>query len=529
MCTTANVAAQKKGFVWDPPASVQNALDDLRTIALTGATAVRTPLISDTSLFSLADSLAITFFQELGVEYLTATELLDETPTSATKLIDALKFGGKFASGRTFGLSYLADTSDPDACRYFETLGTIGREVSPESVLYYTSPYVSEDACSSTVDFRLASTIAANKFLKFGTEQSWPARLGFAGVGTYFDPASYSGLRSRHSEESQARFLENALTYIDRLGDAVPAVFIYRWRDEHEESSFETDLFARKFGVNGDSGSRESREVARGFFVGNQKVFAFDAGEEPQRPINWMVILAWIILSLLAVAYVLTPRVQSIMQRYFFAHGFYCSAVAEGRETTPLASASIILLIALSFSLVATTVVRHIAFSSGFDILAHRLPDFAAWVLLRTSVQSSLGVILISVLYFAIVLIQSAYLSIVGGAKGRIGPVQALQLQIWPRWHMIALMVLAVSAFSSSEGRITSYTGIVLAIMATTSMLWSTLRTVYDFRLASRQPVVRTFAAGLLSPSLLIAMGILFLLIREKGTVAYLWHLLALG
>ena len=514
--------AQDRGFVWQPPISTVQALAELDVISSTGASALRTPVLRDTLLFGRADSLGIVFYQELDVRYRTETELLEATPVASAQLQDAIEFSARYKSGRTFGVSHNSDTANRRSCAYFSTLQGIADRHPQNIKLYYTTPFLFKDACAGIVDIRLASAIAAKNYLRNGHQQQWPPDMGFASIGIHFNEKSFSGLRSPNSAESQARYLENTLTRIEDFDDPVPALFVNRWRDQNESTSFERDLFDRRFGVNGNNGSREARGVARGFFIGNQKVFAFDAGEERRARADWMVVLCWVILSLLSLAYIMTPRIQAMTQRYFFAHGFYCQAVAEGRETTPLASISIVMLISFAFTIVLITVARHVAFSSGFDVLAHRLPDFPQWILLKASSKSMLTILLFALLYFAVMMIQSAYLSFAARGQSRISPVQALQLQIWPRWHMILLMVLSVSLFTTSGGQIDSSKGVLLAALAVLSAVWSSGRSIHDFRRASRQTTPRAAVATVLSPSILIATTLVILLVQHRETISFL-------
>ncbi len=518
--------SQDVGYVWEPPPSLAEAKEELRTIASIGATAVRTPVLYEIEMFRLADSLGIRFYQELPVRYRTTTELVEASPTASSILRSAIGGGGNYRSSDTFGLAYMSNTSHERACAYFNTLAEIGRSIRSDVRLYYTTPFLEEDACKEYVDFRLASTISAGKFLKNDSVAGWPADLGFAGVGTHYDPDSFAGLRSEGSEEFQARYLEEILTAIDAVSNNPPALFVYRWRDQSRTSEFENDLFDRKFGVTGTDGSRAARDVTRGFFQGNQKVFAFDAGEQKSEPIDILVLLSWLIIASLVVVYVLTPRVQAISKRYFVAHGFYCSAVAEGRENTPLANASLVALAALSFSVIGASAIAHTSYSAGFDILTHRLPDFPRWLMLKTSSLSVLTIAVIAAVFFAIVLIQGSFLSFMSGRGRKLSPMQAVQLQIWPKWHLVVLMLLTVSLFSPAAGYRSS-SGIILSILLVISILWSTGRAAYDYYLASRQTAGRALLVTVLSPTFLLIALCLVILVRQGDTIQFLYDVYA--
>lgn len=528
----APVSAQEepvRGMVWTPPANFGQAERDLRAMHARGVEAVRTPPVRDERLLAVADTLGLQWYQELPLAYLSAGALGDTLNYARAQLDTLTALAQRHPSMRHFGLLQLGDTSDPAICSLLQQLAqAVQNEGPPGSQTYYVTPFTVADRCASVVDAVLLDTRRAAHPMQ--ALRAWQAAhpetpAGLGALGTWVRSDTLRGLRTPHTPEAQARYLEQHLehAFADTLQASPSVVFVYRWRDTVDTHS---DPYGRAYGLHADDNrARPAADVVEGFFTGTKTVFAFPSGQSPGRSVPWPVLLGWGWVALLAVTYFRGPRFQSMVMRYFWAHNFYQESVREGREV--LVGSTLVLLGGVLVSVAILTTVTARAFQDVADVLwaLEALPpplDASLASLMATPWR--LG--LVSAIGYSLSLLLWAGL-LVGAGRYRRGITtgQALMLVVWPRWVLVLVMAaaLTVSAPDPETGRtllrwLWSITGVL--------MLWMAGRTVTDAIAVMRVPSLLVAGTVLFSPlfvALWIAVGAV---VWYDVPITFLHHLL---
>ena len=524
-----------EGVVWRPPASQQGAVADLQRMREMGIEVVRTMVVQDQSLLSVADALNLQLYQELPVAALPARRLLDTLGFAQDELMRLLRTAQPHRSARHFGLGYGVDTSDSTACAYFERLSSFARTASDGSVrVYYVTRFIEDDACSHTVDFVLLDALGKDDPSEL--VRRWRAAhpdvpVGIASVGRFVDVGAGGGLHVEGSEEAQARYLERSLRRLLRSSDPPAAgVFVYRWRDQRTEvpsPAFDLENpYRHAFGLFADDGrARPAADVVSGVFGRGQNVFAFAAGRPAPPGYPFSTIAGWIVLAILGIAYASSPRMRPMVPRYFSAHGFYREAVREGRDV--LLTASIVLLVALALAVaiiwyvILDTWRTHADFLLLFQMMPSGVEEFIVTILGRPF----LFLLLVGSIYGVSLTVWSAILSFTSRRRYPLYPAQALMLAIWPRWAVVLLMIAAmVVATLPPETAAVNPLHLLVAWVVIT--LAATGRTLFDFAAITRVPPGGLALGALLNPLVLILLALLVLALRYQPETAFLWHAL---
>ena len=357
------------GVVWNMPGSTAAALDDLLAMRRAGVRVVRTGLVADTLVLRGASLLGLSLFQDLPVEGLPATFLVDRTELAARMLAEALEWGRPYAAARHFGLARASDTSDPRARPYFEALTDLAhREGAAGTQTYYVSRFPASDRAARTVDFVLLDARDADPaavLQRWRNAHETPA--GLASFGTGVVPGRDGGWRTLGSEAAQARTFENA--FDDLLALATPPVvaFVYRWRDAAEDAAERdqrAEVTGTRFGLLGeDDAPRPAFEVASGFWTGRQRVFAFDAGAPAERELQAspLLLLGWGLVLCLGVFYAGAPRLSNLAPRYFTRRDLYREAVARGYDLSVLETSGLAVGLSVAAGVVGAAVLRALA------------------------------------------------------------------------------------------------------------------------------------------------------------------------
>ncbi len=289
-----------KGIVWDGPQPPTT--QDLLKIHEAGVEAVRLPIITDHTLFYVADTLGLQLFQDLPIRFLPAPALLDTLEYAKNQLDLARQRYPSNRSARHFGISTNSDTSNPQACEYFKELAAW----APDLILYYTSAFIADDQCYSDVDLVLLDGRKDLDPVRMIKDWSRPTPIGFSSVGKKVDPDKF-GLNHANSPQSQARFLENHLPKL--LETNAEVIFVYRWKDIDDTSS--------QWGLMDVSGQeRPALDVLRGIYTGTQQIFAFDYGDKPIQAASWPLILSWITCLLIALLCLWYGRFANLIWKY---------------------------------------------------------------------------------------------------------------------------------------------------------------------------------------------------------------------
>lgn len=517
------------GVIWTPPPSFPRAERDLRTMHDQGVALVRTPPIRDERLLTLADTLGLLVYQDVPLSYLSASQMADSLDYAREQLGQMLRLAQRHPSARHFGLVDHSDTSDPAACSILQQLAAVVRNQGPPgSQTYYVTPFVAADRCGPVVDtvlldVRNAARPAHRLAAWRAAHPDVPVSVG--ALGTWVRRDSLRGLLAPHSPEAQARYLERHLGHLfaDTLQAAPSAVFVHRWRDDAAQRS---DPYGRNYGLRTASDRpRPAAGVVAGFFTRTQTVFAFPAGQRPEAPTPWLVLMGWGCIGLIAIAYFRGPRLQQMVMRYVWAHNFYQESVREGREVLPGSTLAILGNGLAGF--VALGVVLGRCFQDDQSVLwaLHALPDTLESTLAPLMNEPWLLGAALAAGYAAGLLVWMGGLMGASRYGSSLSVDQALMIIGWPRWLLVLVMIaaLTVSSFPPETGR-----PLVLWVVSGTAglMLWMTGRTLADFMAVTRTPLALALATVLLSPLFMAFWVGGYLVLRHDVPIAFISHLL---
>lgn len=518
-------APWSKGIVWTPPDEVRQAEHELRRMQQMGIEAVRTGLIRDERLLTVADTLGLQLFQELPIAFLSASALNDTLGYAVRQLDRALDRAREHPSARHFGLARLADTSVPAACSYFERFARHVRQRGEETVrLYYLTPFVASDRCGAAVDFVLLDVQNAEAPLHLLSQwtQTHPAvPVGLGALGTWVRPGAPRGLRVAHSPEAQARYLERQLSALEAApGTSPTAVFVYRWADGT------ADPYGRPYGLHARTGTRRpAADVVEGFFTEQQTVFAFPAGEPPPPAVPWLILLGWGVVILIGSVYAREPRFRHTVVRYFQAHTFYQEAVREGREVLVGSSLALLIAEAISIGALGTVGARLERYERGVVLALQALPEGLQEGLASLLATPWMLGLLIGAVYALGLVLWALVLVSISKRASSISAEQAAMLVVWPRWPVFGVLVgaLVIATLSPEAGR-----PLMLLLIGGTVLIavQAVGRTLIDFMAVARLSGYWAALAAVGSPLPVLVLLVLVEVIRNDVALRFLWHLL---
>ena len=530
-----------RGVVWTPPDSAALALRDLVEMQRAGVRAVKTSPIQSEALLTAADRLGLALFQDLPVADLPAGRLVETTAAAGRELDSLLARAARHPSARYVGLASLADTSEPGACAYFDQLVARMRADGPEGMqAYYTSRFANADRCAGSVDLVLLDARSEPPAPRLAR---WRVLRGDrpAGVvlGQAVRPGEQGGYREMGTEASQGRYLEQQLAGLTGLSadadgaflpglDAPPAaLFLYRWRDSAADAApLSAGVSRMDFGMRDETDrSRPSLAVARGYFTGQQRTFAFDAGKAPSGGApSLLAILAALSVVGLVGLYARGGEVNLLAERYFLRHGLYQEAVRRGRELDAGTSAALAGCLALAAGVLTTIALRTLART---DALALTLAPLAEGTRegIVTLLTAPVGLaLLVTALYALWLVIVMVWLFALTGTAHRIRPQQAITLAVWPRWPLLVLMLGALLVATMPAGLAAARWAVALLALWAAVEVVALARTLGDFGSVSGVPTERALGLGLLVPlGLAVAVGVAVAW-AVGPELSFLWH-----
>ena len=505
--------ATLKGVVWDAP--FPPLARDLAEMRNAGVEAVRLPLLLDAGLLPVADSLGLQLFQDLPFRYLPAALLVDTLRAAEGLLAQALQRAALHPSARHYGLAYLSETSDLQACGYIEALARKVHSL-PGAKAYYLSAFGEHDRCAARVDMVLLDLRHIHD--PVAEVAAWPYATS-AGVGALGIEARAiaEGLRHPNSPQSQARYLETNLKALLQAG--VPAVFVHRWKD----ASAQEQLWGL---VSADGTLHPSYEVVRGLFTGTQSVFAFAAGSQSSRGVPWVILFGWIVILCIGLLVATARRWQNLLLRYFRRHGFYVDAIRSEPQALGFSPALFLAIQSLAVGIAACLLIRLVSQANAADpVLAILGPEWQS----RTRVVLSrpwIQMFLFASLYGVVQVAITALSALVAGGRRRFPFKRVLIVQICAKWMYLLLVPLGMVTASlpvSSSVPMTGVITIVWGLILVHSMCRGAVDCAAVF---SRRPLAA--ALGMVSlPLLVMLFGTgLFLLTNAGHYATFWWHLL---
>ena len=518
------------GVVWDVPADTEAALDDLVAMRRAGVRAARTGLVADTLVLRAAGLLGVALWQDLPVEGLPAEFLRRRTGAVAEVLAEALDRARPYPAARHFGLARASDTSDPEARPYFEALTALARERGAAGTrTYFVSRFPESDRAAHTVDVVLLDARDADPVAllrRWRQNQETPAGLASLGVGVR--PGQDGGWATVGTAAAQARALENAFTDLLTMADPPAAAFVYRWRDvtaDVVERDQRAEVSGTRFGLLGpDDQPRPALDVARGFWTGTQRVFAFDAGPaRGERRASPLLLLGWTLVLGLGVLYAGAPRLSGLAPRYFGRRDLYREAVQRGFDLSASETVGLAAVLALSVGVVGAAALRALARTDAL------VAATASWTVEgQGRLTSLLGhpmllVAVVATAYAAWLLLVLIWLKAVNGRR-RLRPAQALSLAVWSRWAWIPLMVVSLVLGSIDAGLATVLAPALLAVGLLVEVV-AGYRMMWDLHAVTYVPPARAVLLGFGVPFLLGVAGLVALAATSSDEMGFLWHL----
>jgi hypothetical protein len=515
-------AEMARGVVWRQPDSLGLALRDLRAMRTAGVTAVRTDLVTRAPLLRAAELYDIAVYQDLPLDDLPAGRLADTLAFARGELQAALELARRYSSARAFGLARFADTSTPVACAYFRALTELVREEGPPGTrTYYLSRFVRDDACASAVDLVLLDARERDPVAlvrRWREAHETPVGLGF--FGSAVDDEAAEGYRTPHSPAAQGRFLENGLDALFAMESPPAALFVFRWRDGVEAP----------FGLlRADHTQRPAFDVVAGFYTGRQRVFAFDAGDEPvaREGASTFVLMGWVLVIALAVMLWLAPRFRQMTPRYFARHPYYRESIQRGRAVEGWANLGFAVVLAISAGVIGALALQAAAQTAVVEsLVSGMVPETQARVVGVVSTPLAM-IALVSVVYAVWLLLNMVWMLALTGRQHRIRPAQALTLAVWSRWPVLVLMVGAVLLAAQSEETL-RWVPLLLSLWALAELV-AGVRMLYDFGRVTRVPMPRALALGLGGPLVIgavLSFGVWWV---AQPELSFLWHLATRG
>ncbi len=518
--------ARLAGVVWDVPARRAAALDDLVAMRRAGVRAVRTGIVADTLVLSVASQLGIAFYQDLPVRGLPAARLLARTDAAAAFLARALERGRPYAAARHYGIATACDTSDPRARPYAARLTALAHAAG--ATTYLETSFPRSEQLAGQVDLVLVDGSAGATAALAAWRSETP--VGLARVGARAVPGRDGGWRSAGSLAAQARTLETALT--DLLARPPAVAFVARWRDGTGDA---LDARARVSGERAglhepDGTPRPALRVASGFFTGTQRVFAFDAGagrtdEAPGAP--GLLLVGWVLVVGLGVFMTAAPRVATLVPRYFGRHDLYREAVQRGYDLSAGQTAVLGLGLATSFGIVGSSALRALGRT---DALAAATASWPVGVQERLVVLLGYPLGLVAVLALVGIgwgLLNLLWLNVVVGRR-RLRAGQAMSLVVWSRWAWAPLMAAALLLAGVSPQTATAMAPALLGLGLLAEVV-AGYRAMLDLSSVAHVPLGRALVLGFAVPFALVVAGAVWLSVAAAPEATFVWHLATRG
>ncbi|HEX8299571.1 MAG TPA: hypothetical protein VF594_10475 [Rubricoccaceae bacterium] len=520
--------ARFAGVVWDAPANRARAVDDLIAMRRAGVRAVRTEIVADTLLLSVASRLGIAFYQDLPVYGLPTADLLAQTDAAGRVLAAAIARGRPYAAARHYGLATACDTSDPRARPYAERLTEIAHAAG--ATTYIETRFPQSEQLAASVDLVLVDGADGPTEAIAAWRAARDTPVGLAGVGADVVPGRDGGWRTPGSASAQARTLETALTALLSLTRPPAVTFVGRWRDVEARLDARARVSGTRDGLHDASGTpRPVLRVASGFFTGTQRVFAFDAGPDASERTGapGLLLAGWLLVVGLGVFMVAAPRLATLVPRYFGRHDLYREAVQRGYDLSAGQTALLGLGLAAAFGIATASALRALGRTDALVAATASWPA-AAQERLVGLLGHPLGLAaVLTLLALAWGLLNLMWLGVLVGRR-RLRPGQAVSLVVWSRWAWAPLMAAALLLAGLSPQTATALAPAILGV----GLLAETIagyRMLLDFASVTRVPLGRALAVGFGLPFALAIAGLVWLSVAARPEAAFVWHLATRG
>ena len=463
---------------------------------------------------------------DLPVEFVPAPQLGDALAQSRSTLDRLLTLAQRHSSITHVGLARSVDTTVPAACEVLHRWTKRVHSRAPPLHTYYVTPFAAgADRCAEAVDHPLLDLRGHRTPVT--QWQQWRAQtdsVGLGALGTWVQPSAASGLRTPHSAERQARYLERTLgRLLDSTQTAPSVVFVSKWRDRNAPV-----LSTRRYGLHDVHGTpRLAAHVVRGIYTGAQRAFAFPSGPVPAEDAYGLLLLGWGLVALLGGLYARSLFVRQTVARYFSAPGFYRDALRDGRDLHPGANGLLLSVVAGALGTTAVCVARMAAAQPGIDRVLAALPR-PVQIVLAGGIEHPVGAgLVVGGLALVLLGVWMTALVLVARWESRFSFAQGLVLVVWPCWPAVAALPFALAA--GAEGPISpSLFALLLLGGGSLACLYVTGRVLYDYWTVTDVSGPTVLILGVLSPAALVGAIVLLLTTWYDVSLPFLWHLATL-
>ena len=513
-----------QGVVWAPPSHPGPALRTLDAMHARGVTAIRLESLppADT-VWARADALDLRLFVDLPTSAVSGADLETALRNARPALQKIQQLARTHPSIRAVGLGPGVDTSVRAACAPLQTWTQRVHNRSPRLHTYYVTPFTAaHDQCREAVDLLLLDTRGRDDPIeRWHRWESTDATVGIGALGTWTTPDAPAGLNVPHSPQRQARHLERALSSLtDPNTVKAPPVFIYRWQDE--ASAFPP---GRRYGLHNRAGNaRPAAEVVRGFYTGQQRVFAFSSGTAPSTAPVVAILLSWVLVALLGGLYARNPFVRQTVSRYFAAHGFYRDAVQKGRDVGPIENLVLLGGVGIALGIIGALTAQISAPQPEMTLLLDALPPQVQTMIAPGLTHPTLTGLVVGGLTVVLMLVWNALLVLTAQFEGTFSMAQGLMLITWPCWPALLGMLIALVAAIRPPVP-TGLLGLLLLLGGIGTILAVTIRVLRDYWAVSGVSWPWVLLLLLPSPLIVTLVGLILLVTAYDLPVSLLWHL----
>ena len=511
------------GIVWTPPSRPDPALRELNRIDSLGATAVRLTRPPSDAVAARADTLGLRLYVDLPIDHVSAQNLQDALARATPTLKRLRTLARQHPSIARVGLARAADTTVPAACNTLRRWHDRVRSWTGSLRTYYVTPFIAaSDRCLDAVDQVLLDVRGhPTPVDRWRQWQSRTATVGLGAVGTWVRPSAGSGLRTPHSPERQARYLERTLSrLLDATKASPPVIFVSRWRDQPSSV-----LPTRRYGLHDPDGRpRPAARVVQGIYTGTQRVFAFSSGTEPGTGRYGLLLVGWGLIALLGGLYARSPFVRQTVLRYFAAPGFYRDTLRDGHNLAPGANG---LLAGLVTAAIGTTGICAFSLAATEPETEHvlgALPPPVQTLLARGIEHPITAGVTIGGLVLSLLGVWMGTLVLATRLQTQLSLAQGLVLVTWPCWPTLLALPLALAA--GPDAPLSPFwLTVLLLIGGGLAFLYMTGRVLYDYWVITDLPAPIVLLLGALSPFALISATVLVLTAWYDVSIVFLWHL----
>jgi hypothetical protein len=235
------------------------------------------------------------------------------------------------------------------------------------------------------------------------------------------------------------------------------------------------------------------------------------------------VAFGWLVVALLAILYARRPLFRRSLARYFTAHGFYCDAVREGRDTMPVASATLLAVTGIAIGVVVGGAAYAVQGLPETGRIVEALPAGLAATLAAAIETPLAAAAWTGGIGVGLLVLWAGALQLASRQWTPLSAGQALMLVAWPCWPALPWMGGALVVASLDGPAAALSLGLVAA--GSLAMLAVVGRVLYDFTVVTRIPPAAAAGLALVSPPALVAGTVFILSVRYEVPVAFLIHL----